>query len=101
MKLLSKAEVYGLEDGELCRVLMMFQASPAAASILATPWERRFAEGVADYYVRKGGLTWQQRRAARGIVCKFVEEQARRAEVQVPVCAPEKVTRRDSDHEDD
>jgi hypothetical protein len=56
---------YDLDDGELVRaVKIILDRKPEALN----DWEREFAAGIDRSYVRSGGLSWKQRKAARIMV---------------------------------
>jgi hypothetical protein len=77
---LSRIAVYKLDDLELAQAL--HHMSKDALSILRSDWERNFAQGIQEAYVKFGGLTWKQRKVAREVLCRLVEEVQRRATVQ-------------------
>jgi hypothetical protein len=83
---LGREEIYGLSDLDLVRALCT--AAREAPSIFRTDWERGFARGTEESYVRNNSLTWKQRKCVRQILIRLVEETQRRAEVRAPVGKP-------------
>ena len=82
---LGRGEIYELSDLDLARAL--YQAAKDAPRVLRNDWEREFARGIEDAYVKFNSLTWKQRKSARMILIRLVEEIQRRAEVRAPVKA--------------
>ena len=85
---LSKVQVYQLDDSELVMALRRFAKSTAAERLLRNRWEREFTGGIAEQYIENGCLTWKQRRQARLIVLRLVEESARRVIIEQDSVAP-------------
>jgi hypothetical protein len=73
-------DIYLLKDDELARAL--FLAAKKVPHLLQNDWERDFTTGIEEAYVKFGGLTWKQRRAARDILKRITTNLARRAEVR-------------------
>lgn len=83
---LGRGEIYELSDLDLARAL--YQAAADAPSVLRNDWEREFARGIEEAYVKFNSLTWKQRKAAREILLRLVDEMQRREDVRAPIGKP-------------
>jgi hypothetical protein len=75
-----KGDIYLLKDRELARALYL--AAKDVPHLLRNDWERDFAKGIEEAYVKFGGFTWKQRRCARQLLIRIAANLARRAEVR-------------------
>lgn len=80
--MLTDKDLYRMSDGELASALFKFSQSEIAEVLLRNQWEKDFAKGIEEAYVRYGKLTWKQRKSAREIVWRFIERANRRLEVR-------------------
>lgn len=61
-------KVRDLSDEDLVKGI----AELCGRDLQLTEWEKGFAEGLPDHWVKCGALTWKQRRAARRLLEKLV-----------------------------
>jgi len=74
-------EILKLDDGGLCRAMILISRHRLFEELTLTPWERGFTKETPEWWARAGGLTWKQRRTARVILSKTTRELERRAQL--------------------
>lgn len=74
-------KVVDLSDDGLVKAAVLVSKRGEALDLNLSGWEAAFLVGLPDFWTRYGSISWKQRKHARAILTKAIEELERRDEM--------------------